>query len=160
MKMHKVTNEYDRGTMRASNEVFSDYSFVECGLSLGVQGRSVFTQCTFSNIKIKMCSVGFPVFRQCHFENIVSDRNGILIYGTAFIECTITGSLKNVAIGFASEYVTTTPEQAAGAQKFQSANLAMATSSKFALDVTSAELEFVAFPGEAIIPYVRCARGQ
>ena len=36
----------------------------------------------------------------------------------------------------------------------------MASELGFAIDVTEAELEWVGFRGEAIIPFVRCARNQ
>lgn len=160
MKMSTVSNKFDYGTLRVANEHFCGYSLVVCGLSLGVERRSEFTQCNFSNIKIRKCSVGFPIFSRCRFENIASDRNGVLVYGAAFKECVFAGSLKNVVIGLASEYVAATPEQSLSAQKFQAENLEMAATSKFSIDVREADLEFVAFRGEAIIPYVRYARNQ
>ena len=83
-----------------------------------------------------------------------------MIYGAGFKECTVSGPLKNVVIGFASEYVATYPERSEQAQRFQTENIEMASHCRFAIDVTEAELEFAGFRGEAIIPFVRCARDQ
>jgi len=158
--MRQFSNNFDYGALRIANADISDMSFVACGLSLGFEGRSVFEDCTFSNIKIKKCSVGFPVFSRCHFESISADRNGVLIYGAAFKNCTFSGSLKNVVVGLSAEYVATASEHLAKARKFQTENIESAATSDFAIDVTAADLEFVAFRGEAIIPYVRCGRDQ
>jgi hypothetical protein len=160
MKMRHFSNKFDYGTLHIANETVCDVSFVACGLSLGVEGRSVFQECTFSDVRIKKCFVGFPVFSRCHFRNVTSDRNGVLIYGAAFKECTFSGSLKNVVIGFSAEYADVTPEHAAEARKFHIENIETAATSNFAIDATAADLEFVGFRGEAIIPYVRCARNQ
>jgi hypothetical protein len=160
MKLLKFDNQFDRGSLRLQGQNIADRSYAACGLSLGAKARSEFRECSFSNIKIRKCSVGFPIFDRCRFKDITSDLDGVLVYGAGFRECIFSGLLKNVVIGFSAELVGLMPEDAKHAQRLQAENLRLAADGKFAIDVTEADLEWVAFQGEAIIPFVRCARYQ
>lgn len=160
MKTQKVSNKVDYGFIQMKNRQVSGQSFEVCGLSLGFENRSTFEGCHFSSVRIKKCSVGFPVFRSCHFEDVIADRNGILVYGAALSKCVFTGTLRNVVIGFMWEHVPMYPDKREIARRFQDENIAIAEASEFAIDLSNAELENVGIRGEAIIPYVRCARNQ
>jgi hypothetical protein len=154
----KLVRQVDHGTLRIHGEHLTGLSFDMCSLSLGTSTRSVFEDCTFSDVRIRKGLVGFPVFKRCRFEDVRADASGLNLLGAAFSECVFVGILKYVTIGLRAESVATYDK--AKARSFQADNLKLARTSSFAIDVTAATLDSSCFLGEEIIPFIRCSRDQ
>jgi hypothetical protein len=160
MKARVLNNERDFGSLHFSSRKFSDYVFEVCGLSLGMNRRSVFEDCSFERLKFKKSTVCFPIFTRCRFDTLIADRTGLFVYGAGFSECLFSGPLRNLVVGLIADAVPMHEEERPTAKKLQSDNLQLARNSTFAIDVTNAELENTGFRGDAIVPFVRCRRNQ
>lgn len=166
----RIENVIDRGELHVTKREFCRLHFFGCGLSMADK-RSRFNYCSFRDIQTEKCVAGFPVFYRCQFHDIVAKDGLNLLYGSVFIECTVSGNVRNMNIGLSVGdlgFPSVDDRKAAQLgypsrdvrEKIKAENLALVSQSDYSLDFRNADLDEVSFMGEEIVPFLRFRKGQ
>ena len=143
----------DRGTLHLKDATIQGIRALGCGLSVGVERRSTFENCTFTNIHPSKCVVGYPIFRNCKLGPL---KTHLFLYGALFLECKLQGVIKGGNFGLVPRWPVSSGER----RRILNENLALLESARFSLDFREAVLGGTGIWDEALIRKVLFKRGQ